>query len=221
MKPSIWDILTGVVLLGIVVMVAVFGFLLLQPGPFSPVSPSTTPVSPDQMTQATLIPTLFVPTFTATNTATNTPVASPTPTRKFTTSTPIPTPTHVILPTFTKSPRPNTGGGGSGGYGTCLVTQQTPMDGSYELAGQSFDVSWTLKNTSNKTWRSDSVDVKNTAGVGPGGALDLTYDVSPQASFQLSTRLTAPTAAGTYRSNWGLYEGTTPVCTFFVEFKIP
>lgn len=219
MKPSIWDILTGVILLGIVVMIGIFGFLLMQPAAAAP--GQATVVMP---ADTKLIPTISIPTATITNTrppATFTPLASLTPTRKYVTSTPYPTNTPVKLPTFTKSPRPNTGGSG-GGAGTCIVVEQTPVDGSFVLANTPVSVAWTIKNTSGKAWRADSVDVRNTGGVSSGtSAYDLTYDVASQGNYQFSVTLNAQGSSGTYRSNWGLYEGDISLCRFFVEYRVP
>lgn len=215
MKTSIWDILTAVVLFGILCMVAGFSFLLLNPGLAS---------GAPQMT----IPTIALPTATATVPGlppTWTPAApvqvQSTATRQPTSTLP-PTNTPVVLPTFTASPRPRSGGSGGGsGGGNCSVTYQSPEDNTYQNPSTGFQMRWVLKNTSDKTWRSDSVDIRNVSGDRMGASdKDLHMDVSPGGQVDIMLNMVTPGGSGTVASNWGLFEGSTSLCRFYVEFNV-
>lgn len=98
MKLSFWDVLSVLFLLGIVLMILVFGAILGNPASaFNPFPPPTA------------IPTLFIPTSTATLRVLpgySSPTAEPsqTPRELRPSSTPIPTRTAFALPTFTPTP---------------------------------------------------------------------------------------------------------------------
>lgn len=222
MKLSIWDVLTGITLLGIICLIGAFAMLLINPNmPYNPFPPR---VGGAQQT----IPTIVLPTGTATTNAlpptwtpvpqaTDTPVGQQPTLRS--TSTPVPTATKVILPTFTPSrAAPAAHGGGS-----CNVTSQTPADNSYVTAGQSFDVQWILKNQSPQMWRSDSIDIRWMGGdkLGiPQNVYDMPYDVSPGAMLTIPVKMVAPAKAGAYTSNWALVQGSTPICQFYLQILV-
>lgn len=225
MKSSIWDILTGILLLGIIVLVGLFVAILINPNvPFNPLPP---PASAHHNQQP--IPTIVLPTATATPLAlpptwTPTPQVEPTLIRQAATlrptSTLVPTFTPVILPTFT----PTRAAPAAHGGGSCSVTAQEPPDNSYITAGQSFDVQWTLKNQSPQVWRSDSVDIRWVGGDKLGvsqTAYDLPYDVSPGSMLVIPVKMVAPTQGGAYTSNWALVNGATTICQFYIQIKVP
>lgn len=106
----------------------------------------------------------------------------------------------------------------------CEVIAQSPADGSYVLAGVSVNVSWTLRNTSYDTWKAGTAAVRYLSEVKPDAnetVFPLPYDVSPQHMLQITIPFTAPTIAGTYRSNWDLSVEHKAICQFFVEFRVP
>ena len=222
MKISIWDVLTGILLLGIVLLVGAFVAILLNPNvSFNPLPPQ---VTAGQQT----IPTIVLPTATATSLAlpptwTPAPQLEPTLARSAATlrptSTPVPTFTPVILPTFTPSrAAPAAHGGGS-----CSVTAQTPPDNSFMIAGQSFDVQWTLKNQSPQVWRSDSIDIRWMGGDKLGisqTVYDMPYDVSPGSMLIIPVKMIAPTQGGAYTSNWALVNGSVTICQFYLQIKV-
>ena len=222
MKLSIWDVLTGITLLGIIILVGAFVMIMINPNvPFNPLAPR---VAGAERT----IPTIALPSATITLNAlppTWTPVPQATVTlagKQSTlraTSTLIPTATKVILPTFTPSRAAPAAHGGGG----CNVTTQTPEDNSYVTAGQSFDVQWTLKNQSPQLWRSDSIDIRWMGGDKLGltqSVYDMPYDVSPGAMLTIPVKMVAPTTAGAYTSNWALVNGSTPVCQFYLKIIV-
>lgn len=218
MKISIWDILTGITLLGILCLIGGFGAILMNPNvAFNPFPPAAA---------ATLVPTIPLPTVTETNSLppTWTPVATGT-TRPKTistlraTSTPYPTFTAVFLPSFTPSRTARAAVSG----GSCTVVSQSPTDGTFKTAGEEFDTSWTIKNTGEEVWRADSTDIAFISGdsIHIGSDLrDMPYDVSPGSQLNVNIHMKAPTAAGSYTANWALRNGSRSVCQFFVKINV-
>ena len=231
MKISIWDILTGLTLLGVLCLLVGFGAILLNP---------STPLNPFRAADPAVITPIVLPSPTATSVGlppTWTPTALPNlppggqetavPTLR-PSRTPEPTATTVVLPTFTPSRtvRVGAGGGSSGGAiggGACDVIYQNPQDDTVLPAGSSFDMRWTLKNTSSSSWRSDSVDVRFTSGsrMHTGSDLsDLPYEVGAGSAVDIVIPMRAPSSGGTYTSNWSLSAGNTSVCRFYVTIKV-
>jgi hypothetical protein len=230
MKNSIWDILTGITLLGILCLIAGFGAVVMNPGLLG--LNRNQPNTPGE-----LVPTIAIPTETETiaglpPTWTPTPVATKqadggVPTLR-PSSTPVPTNTPVILPTFTATKKVSTGGGGGGGTGgvsggVCSVVYQSPADNSVMSIGQGFTARWTLKNTSSTTWRNDSIDLRVAAGtrMHTGADLrDLPSSVGSQGMVDILIDMIAPSTAGTYTESWALTQGLSPVCNFFVTIQV-
>jgi hypothetical protein len=237
MKTSIWDILTGIILLAILCMIVVFAAILLNPNiPLNPLPPTI--VSPAN----NLVPTVALPTATMTVPGLP-PTWTPVPTKEDNlppspkdtpapaptsgggsllrpSSTPVPTNTIVILPTFTPSKTTRAGVGG----GSCSIVYQEPQDGTSMTKGKGFDTRWTIKNTSGKDWRADSVDIRFMSGdrMHSGNDLrDMPYDVGSGGMLDLVVSMTAPATAGSYTSNWALVQGNTSVCNFYVQIRVP
>jgi hypothetical protein len=212
MKTSIWDILTGVTLFGILCLIVGFGIALSN--------------RPQEVTKAEqLVPTISIP--TATNTVqgmppTWTPQAQQlgaTATLRPTSTQP-PTATSVVLPTFTASPRAPVTGGGSA---NCRVVFQSPADDTYQSKNTSFQMRWTIQNTSGTTWQSASSDIRFVSGdrMQTGADVyDLPYDVANNSNVDILINMRTPSGTGTVNSNWSIVQGSTTVCKFFVEFKL-
>ncbi len=217
MKTSIWNILTGLTLLGVLCLIGVFAAILLNPGlsPFQPPAPA-------------LAPTIVLPTATETPTPGLPPTWTPTPSPEFTstteaqvvaTSTLMPTNTVVVLPTFTPSRTPRTGIGG----GTCQVTYQNPADNAILPKGAEFEMRWTIKNTGSKSWAADSTDVRFLSGdrVHVGNDVrDMPYDVAAGGMVDLLISMRTPLTPGSYVTNWSLSQGSVSVCRFYVQFQV-
>lgn len=217
MKTSIWNILTGLTLLGVLCLIGVFAAILLNPGlsPFQPATPA-------------LAPTIVLPTATETPTPGLPPTWTPTPSPEFTstteaqvvaTSTLMPTNTVVVLPTFTPSRTPRTGIGG----GTCQVTYQNPADNAILPKGAEFEMRWTIKNTGSKSWAADSTDVRFLSGdrVHVGNDVrDMPYDVAAGGMVDLLISMRTPLTPGSYVTNWSLSQGSVSVCRFYVQFQV-
>lgn len=238
MKLSIWDILTGVMLLGIVCMAAGFGVILVNP------NAAINPLRP--VAAAQLVPTLAVPVSVPVDDTPSAPVEAPletgmlpaaveaTPTPLLVTepqtgdmggiptlrpsSTPVPSPTAFRLPTFTSIPPTMPGQAG----GRCQLVSQDPGDGSAFAPGSGFTVRWTLRNTSSDPWRSDSVDLRFVTGArlhsGPD-SYDLNTSVDKDGTLEVLIAMRAPSETGSYTSNWGLFSGDRALCRFYVQIR--
>ncbi len=230
MKNSIWDILTGITLLGILCLIAAFGAVVLNPGLLG-----LTGLRQNQPSE--LVPTISLPTEMEPGglPPTWTPLPQPTtdqvqaesiPTLR-PSSTPIPTNTPVILPTFTATKPSSSGssGGTSGGVsgGSCTVVYQNPEDETEKDRGEDFQTRWTLKNTSSNTWRSDSVDIRVTSGTrlhtGPD-VYDLNSSTGANGLVDIIIPMEAPGSRGTFTENWALMQGNNFLCRFYVTIVV-
>jgi hypothetical protein len=141
--------------------------------------------------------------------------------------TPEPSPTYVILPTFTPSKTVRVGGpGGPGvGGGNCQVIYQDPADGSDKKRGDIWRTRWTIKNTSTTNWPRGNLDIKFMGGdrvhTSPD-AEDLDYDVNAGGAVDIfvDMRVLETDEKGTKTSNWALLEGSRTVCRFYVTFDV-
>jgi hypothetical protein len=226
MKNSIWDILTGIVLLGILCLIAGFGAVVMNPGLLGLNQPR--PNSPGE-----LVPTIEIPTETETAVGLP-PTWTPTPLQATLapenglptlrpSSTPMATNTPVILPTFTPTKKGSGGGGGGIAGGLCSVVYQNPADSTVMNPGQGFTTRWTLKNTSSSSWVSDSVDVRAAGGTHlhtGADVRDLPYTVGTEGMVDVLIDMVAPSTPGEYTANWSLSKGLTPVCKFFVTIRV-
>lgn len=225
MKPSILDILTGVILLGILCLVGYVGVLIANP--FS--SLNFLPPSVVESRGTTLATQIILPSQTPTYPSLP-DVWTPTPTLEDTkvpvnaeglrfTSTPIPTNTLVRLPTFTPTRTPVI----RASSGSCSVTFQDPADNTVKDTNTSFTVSWALKNTGTIIWRADSVDIVflNGARMHSGNdVLDMPYDVSPNGLLSLTMNMNTPSTAGAYTTNWALKQGSQTLCGFYLALTV-
>jgi hypothetical protein len=181
---------------------------------------------------ATMAPIVFVPSLTATAgnlPPTWTPAAGLAPTlaatsTKSPTSTPFPSRTPFVLPSPTQAlelsvptherlPLD----------GQCIVTKQSPTDGTAFKPGTEFTTSWTLKNTSDSTWDRGSVDLKFMAGEAMyknTSSADLPVSVDPSRSFDITVTMITPATTGYHISYWNLVSGKKVLCTFYVEILV-
>lgn len=240
MKTSIWDVLTGILLLGILCLIGAVGMVLLNPNtalnPLRPAAESviSTVMIPTSTTTSVVLPPTWTPTVeggaganpsgnlaaTATERPTLTPIPSLTPVRL-----PTFTPTKVVVPTAILgggSTGTTSGGGGAAG-GRCQVVTQNPADGTTFPKNQTFTTTWKLQNTSDDSWRADSVDLRFISGdrlhVGTD-VRDTSGDVTVNGTTTITVDMIAPSASGEYQSNWALSAGNTSICRFFVKIKV-
>jgi len=146
---------------------------------------------------------------------TDTPTPPPPPTN---TATPV-TPTIVVTntPAGTQVPTSIPGGQDAG-----VWVSSNPADGSNITAGQPFDVNVTLMNTGTTTWTTAyAIKFINGERMGAPESIPMTIDVPPTKSITLTVHFTAPSTAGTVRSNWQIVNAAgTGFYSFYFEYNI-
>jgi len=167
----------------VVLMLAVGAFLLLRwlSGPSANELQAT---GAAQMTQSAIEQTVapLHPTETA-EPATNTPLPMASPTPALPTATSTPACTDLAL----------------------LVYDVTVPDNTRMPPDRAFAKAWRLQNVGTCMWNTGYALVFDSgAQMGGPASQDLTGDVLPGATVDLSVVLTTPSAAGTYRGNWKL-----------------
>lgn len=225
MKPSIWDILTGVVALAIVCLACSFATIFLNPSVgFNPFPPPTSvpavaiviPTATPPAIQRTLPPT-WTPTATSVGTSTPAMILRPS-------STLPPTATQYILPTGTITPTPTiTPGGPTNANLRCYIDDESPKDDTQFSPNQEFDKRWVIRNNSGETWRADILDVRYLSGTKMQtgkDAYDLPRDINNRESFDITIRMRAPSAAGVYKSVWTISTGSENLCNFTVQIIV-
>ena len=116
-------------------------------------------------------------------------------------------------------------------YRATYLADVTIPDNTVIPPGTMFVKTWRLRNDGNCAWGpGTTVDALVLVGgnaMGNAGSVPLTFPVLPGQSVNLSVSLTAPTAAGTYRSDWKLHRtnGATfgvgaASAPFYVQIKV-
>jgi hypothetical protein len=135
------------------------------------------------------------------------------------------TSTVVVIPTHTTIPSP------SGTSKPCdvatFVMDVTVNDGEKFSPGQSFVKTWRLKNVGSCTWTTNYEAIFESGNhmSGPND-VNLTKEVAPGETIDISVNLVAPGSTGTYRGNWKLRNeddevfGLTSGGPFYVEIKV-
>lgn len=136
---------------------------------------------------------LAMPTETATPTETPTLPASPTPSGTSTATSVGAVPTASC-------------------YGLTYVSDVTIPDNTSMSPGEQFTKTWRVRNSGSCAWQA-GFNFRFTSGEAMGGStVALQNAVQPGSETNLSVQMTAPSTAGTYRSNWRM---TTASGTFF------
>jgi hypothetical protein len=108
--------------------------------------------------------------------------------------------------------------------GKCSLVSQSPAPYDSFPAGASFDTRWKVKNTSGSTWSAAGVDIKYVSGTkwfeGSTTAYDLPSDVADGGTYELILDSIAPATAGTYTMTWGIFSGSTSLCTLTSIIKV-
>jgi hypothetical protein len=147
------------------------------------------------------IHTQAVATFAAdlTQTAIAIPTETPTPTDMI-------TPTSTNTPAITETPTPTLSGAGiiptSTCYNMAFLTDVTIPDNTTMNPGEKFTKTWRVRNNGSCTWEAGFKLVFLGGEAMGGSSLTLEGAVNAGSEAELSVTLTAPTEAGTYRSNW-------------------
>ena len=226
-KFSIWDILTGITLLGLVGLILWLVTAFLSPTPLiaAPVAPTITQVVIIIPTATHTLPAR--PTLKREETATSTPESeapdgqtarTPRPTSTIPpTNTPYIAPTVTPLPTITPLPS------ATRADANCYVIAETPVDNTQFTPGQEFTKSWTVKNNSGKTWVASVSDIRFVDGAKlqtGSDVYDLPKDIPQGSSFEVQVRMRAPSSATTYVGNWQLVAEGTSLCRFYVKIVV-
>lgn len=105
--------------------------------------------------------------------------------------------------------------------GSCQVTDVTPN--SAVNKGGDFDGTWTVKNTSSKTWELNTLDYKYVSGTKMhtgGDAYDLNVVVKPDEKVKIVIDMLAPNSTGTYTTNWALVQGGSTLCNLGLTVRV-
>jgi len=151
------------------------------------------------------------------------------------TDTPIP-PTATNTPSRSGGSSSGGGGGGGGGGGSsnsgstgsaysCAVVAEKPYDGATFKPGDSFDKSWTIKNTGTQTWDANwEFEYRGGTDISPTGDFLIGQQVQPGQTITLVIEVEVPAVA--YKDSgeifvmtWSLNNGSH-FCTPFVAIKV-
>jgi len=218
MKTSIWNILSLLLILGIVIIAGITFMLLADPA--SPLNPYPLPTMPPSIfiPSATETPLRLPPTWTPTG---GVPQVGAEPTRR-PTSTIIPTNTLFVLPSFTPLPRIPTNTRIPLG-GQCKLVTQSPIDGTIYQPGTAFTARWTVQNSGDGNWSVENTDIRFLAGdpMHTGkNAVDLSAMVPLDATLEVVVEMVAPDAPGYHITYWSVQEGGNTLCSFYVEILV-
>ena len=164
--------------------------------------------------------------------------ASPTPvgpTAEILTSTPLslpsftPTPLPTITPLAVNTPFSGGGGGSGGGSSSsaylCAIVNEKPYDGANFKPGDSFDKSWTIKNTGTATWESNwEFEFRGGTDMSPTGNFLIGQQVKPGGTITLVIEVEAPNvekkdSGKIFVMTWSLNNGSH-FCTPYVAIKV-
>ena len=104
----------------------------------------------------------------------------------------------------------------------CEVSVSPVLSSTLE-PGADYDVVWTVKNISGKTWGLSTTDYKYLKGTEMQKyekVYDLKEEVKSGEKVTLRVDMTAPTDPGTYTSNWALVQGSTILCNLPVKIVV-
>jgi len=156
---------------------------------------------------ALMLPPTLTP--TATPLPTNTPTETPTPTFVFI------LPTLVIPPTMAVP-------GSSGLQYECQIISQDPLNGSTISPGAAFDMNWKVANIGKKAWFSSDTDYRYTSGdkLYKTSIYDLESSVLPGGMIDLTIKMKAPAAPGTYKTEWKIMVGKNWFCPLKLTINV-
>lgn len=127
--------------------------------------------------------------------------------------TPLPSPTATTPPTATlarsATPSPSataaliTGTPGAGTVNQAQWVSQSVADGTIFAPGESFSMTWTIKNAGTSTWTAGYM-LRFFSGNAFGAPSEnlIGQDVLPGGTIDITVEMTAPATPGDYRSDW-------------------
>ena len=156
----------------------------------------------------------------------------------------VPTVTPITIPTFTPVVPTVTAvaiippsGGGSGGSSSgsasspkskiysCAIVGEKPADGASFRPGDSFDKTWTIKNTGSATWEAGwEFEYKGGEDMSPTGDFLIGQQVKPGGTITLVIEVDAPKitqkdSGKVFVMTWSLNNGSH-FCTPYVAIKV-
>ena len=223
MKFTIWDVLTGGVIVAMLLSCALMTSVFISPNTaLNPFPPPTLP------------PTLALPTATATLEplpATWTPVpTSPPPTLR-PSATPLPSETPVMAPsdpaaeepTRQQAPPPGEQAENVPRAPACDVVSQAPANDTVLVPGSPLLVQWLVRNSTDRDWDGGSVDVRfynSPAFPNSRRGYDLDQSVDRGETYGFEAQMSAPAESGVYEGSWAFVEGKTAICVWTMRFRV-
>jgi len=147
---------------------------------------------------------------------------------------PASTPSFTPMPTETASPFPSPivtftfvlatpTSLSTGDRWDCQVLAQSPMNSTSLPPNYPFAANWTVKNTGNKAWSPNSVDIVFSGGKNMAGASAFDADISASVGSVavVTVRMTTPSQSGTYTTRWSLRAGDTRFCPMSLTIVVP
>ena len=132
------------------------------------------------------------------------------------TETPSPTATVIfIIPTST-SPFTSSSAGSD-----CELVGLTPYRPRLN-PGESFDTTWTFKNTGDKPWLDNNTDFVHSGGTDmhKKDAYDLPYSVPPNGEIAITVSMVAPKNSGSYTTTWSIKIKKETICKASTEITV-
>ncbi len=106
---------------------------------------------------------------------------------------------------------------------TCSVVSQSPKDWTKMKPRQDFDMRWTVLNTGSKTWTTNGTDYKYIRGAQlhtKNSTYDMPKNVATDGKIALYIDMMAPKNKGTYTTYWGLANGSSHFCQFYLIITV-
>jgi len=101
----------------------------------------------------------------------------------------------------------------------CKLISQSPKDWTKFKPRHIFDAKWTVRNTGTSGWNTSGTDLKYVGGAKMqtrGDVFDLTKAVAPNGKITLMVDMNSPKNPGYYTAYWGLANGNSVFCKFYV-----
>jgi hypothetical protein len=214
----------------LVFLFAVLSVILACALPVLPSPVSSNPTSDPGLIQTIVVATagaaqtqtaLVGPPPTITETATLPPTLTPTETLTPTATIIFVIPTTTFTSTATRPPTETSEPGSATGE-DCELVAQSPANGTVYGSRGRFNAEWTIRNTSDDTWQSDSTDFFFSGGrdMHESDIFDLPRNVRPGGDITFRVEMRAPGNAGTYTSTWTLGTRNNALCTVSVRIRV-
>lgn len=123
------------------------------------------------------------------------------------TETAKPTNTPTVTVTIPATPVPPTSPAQNFCDNSIFIADVTIPDNTVLAPGQTFDKTWSFQNTGTCTWTEGYTIIFSNGDLMSGTTRSINQTVVPQQKVNVTVKLTAPTAPGTYDGRWRLTNG--------------